>query len=270
LRLFGGKRTAPSQPGVAVDHDDVEEQPRPHTGSTGVATSSATDADLDEKDHVSIKRSRSRTRSVSQKLAVPVEAFTTALRDRARSRSRSKSLLPPKRPSEEDEKNLPSLPLSDDKPPRLSLGDEKALSQAEGDEEKRLRNVDLVTVSGPAWPMKEDKETRVDGDSGHRRSAGSKRADSVDSLDTPTSSVFSDEGEKKRVSGRLSVTKGDHNRDSKLKDEGLEDEDELPELQVVEKTEEQERKRKMRESRQKLKLETPKCEQDRLDMFQCM
>ena len=272
LRLFGGKRAVPTQP--TVQHDDVEEQPRPYSGSTAVGTSTGADtASEDRKTEEPEKRSRSR--SVSQRLTVSAEAFTTALRDRARSRSRSKSLLPPKRPSEEDEKNLPSLPPSDEKPPKLSLeheksrplslGGEKTLP-TEHDDEKPPR-VDVVTVTGPAWPLKEEKEVNVDGDLHQRLSSSSKGRPSIDSLDTPTSADFPDQ-EKKRVSERLSMPNGDSNRDSKLKDEGLEDD--VPEMEPIAKTEERERKRKMREARQKLKLVTPKDEQDRLDMFQCM
>jgi hypothetical protein len=256
LRLFGPKRAISSPP--SVNHEDDEEQPRPYSGSTAVGTSTGADAGLEEKDKGPGRPSRSR--SVSQRLAVPVEAFTTALRDSARSRSRSKSLVPPNKPSEDDEKTLPSLPPSDDKPPRLSLDYEKTppLSLGDGDEKAPRPHLHLVIVTGPAWPLKDDKATEAGIGPKQRLSAGSKRVNSIDSLDTPISPDFPNE-EKKRVVQRLSTMK----EDSKLRDEGLE-------VETLEETEEQARKRKMRESRQKLKMETPKDEQDRMDMFQCM
>ncbi|KAJ9149527.1 hypothetical protein NKR19_g5716 [Coniochaeta hoffmannii] len=273
FRLFGGKRAVSVQP--TVEHDDVDEQPRPYSGSTAVDTSAGVDTASEERKAEEPEK-RSRSRSVSQRLTVSAEAFTTALRDRARSRSRSKSLLPPpKKPSEEDEKNLPSLPPSDEKPPKLSLEHEKSRPLSLGGEktppaehgDEKPPRVDPVTVTGPAWPLREGKEAKVDGDLDQRLSSSSKGRHSIDSLDTPTTADFSDH-EKKRVSERLSMPNGDSNRDSKLKDEGLEDD--VPEMEPNVKTEERERKRKMRESRQKLKLVTPKDEQDRLDMFQCM
>ena len=218
--------------------------------------------DEKEKKKLSAAERRSRSRSVSQRLAAPVEAFTTALRDRARSRSRSKSLLPPPRkPSEEDEKNLPALPISDEKPPRLSLDNEKAprlsLSEKEADDEKPA----LVTVTGPARPFKDyEKTTRLSLRLSKRLSE-EKRANSIDSLDTPTS-PDSPIGDEKKVVERRSVANSEETRDSKLADEGLDEE--------PKKTEEQERKRKMRESRQQLKMQQTPDEQERLDLFQCM
>jgi len=274
----------------------VDEQPRPYSGSTAVGTSSTGDiasevkekavtaeekedkVSPEEKDDkvspdekqkkVTPEERRSRSRSVSQRLAIPVEAFTTALRDRARSRSRSKSLLPPPKPSEEDEKNVPSLPSSHEKPPRLSIDAEKAAHQGLGDEkpspsdidtEKPRLDLDTVTVTGPAWPLREEN----DDEKAKRlsdRSSVSKRTNSVDSLDTPTSPDFAHDEKK-----HLSTITSNRARHSKLEDEGLdgktECEDETPE---------QVRKRKMRESRLKLKVIQPKDEQDRIDMFQCM
>lgn len=281
---FWGRKQASSPPNVA--HEDDAEQPRPYTGSTAVGTSTGGDTSSEEKANQPEKRRRSQ--SVSQKLAVPVEAFTSALRERALSRSRSKSLVQPKAPSDRDEKRLPSLPPSDDKaspaedkpeePPRSSFGGESASAAGDGHEESprsstgdekaspvqnrysrppRLE-LDFVTITGPAWPLTDDKRKSVL----KQPDSAKKRVNSVDSLDTPTSPDFPDV-EKKSAVERLSVTKRDLNRDSKLKDEGLD-------VETMEETEEAARKRKMRESRQRLAMQQPKEEQDRLDMFQCM
>lgn len=167
----------------------------------------------------------------------------------------------------EDEK-VPALPVKDDtslvsldteKATHPSLTDEKTPAPAARDDKPPRLELDLITITGPAWPLNDDKDDEKSSD---KRSSGStaKRTNSVDTLDTPISPPDSPAEEKKRVVDRLSTSRGDPNRDSKLKDEGL--------VEDVPETEEQRRKRKMRESRQRL-ADMNKDEQERLDMFQC-
>lgn len=261
LRFFGRKRTLSLVSGTP--HEDVEEQPRPYSGSTAVGTSSG-DTGTDEK----VLENRSRSRSVSQRLTVSAGAFTSALRDRARSRSRGKSLSQPTTPLVVEDEKVPALPVKDDtslvsldteKATHPSLTDEKTPAPAARDDKPPRLELDLITITGPAWPLNDDKDDEKSSD---KRSSGStaKRTNSVDTLDTPISPPDSPAEEKKRVVDRLSTSRGDPNRDSKLKDEGL--------VEDVPETEEQRRKRKMRESRQRL-ADMNKDEQERLDMFQC-
>ena len=298
LRL-GRKRAVTGPPNV--DQDDIEKQPRPYSGSTAVGTSSAVDAGSEKKEWVEPEREpekRSRSRSVNQRLTL-AETFTSALRGRARSRSQGGSLSHTKTPPTEDDEAVPALPPKDDepvpalppkddtpspvtsdKPPRLSLEKAKRLTMSV--DKPRLINLDseqaarLTLVGeeapdsdvrggkpprlelgpvGAAWPLEEAMDEKDD----KRSSSGStaKRTNSVDSLDTPISPPDSPVDEKKQ---RLSDRMGDINRDSKMKDEGLVD--------GPGETEEEARRRKMRESRQRLK-EVDKDEQERLDMFQC-
>lgn len=246
LRLFGSKRTRPSP--ATANHEDDEEQPRPYTGSTAVGTSTGTDTSSGEKDKETEKRLRSG--SVGQKLNAPVGALTTALRGRARSRAGSASFAAPDKPSSGGEKRLPSLPPSDEKPPRLSLST---------DVDPR-HELDFGTVTGRAWPLSDDRDTKADGGLNQRARAEEKGVDSIGSPDTPSSPDFPDE---KHIVEGLYIMHGDYGRGTKLGDEG-------PSDGVTEETEEQERQRKMREARERLKREVSEDEQDRLDMFQCM